>query len=65
VASAVNVHETATVLRVRNGPAAVERLRQFIEDTGMEIVPFDEAQVRAAAIAFDRHGKGIDPRGAA
>lgn len=62
VASAVNVHETATVLRVRSGAAAVERLWQFIEDTGMEIIPFDEAQVRAAAVAFDRHGKGIDPR---
>ncbi|MGQ0445205.1 MAG: PIN domain-containing protein [Beijerinckiaceae bacterium] len=25
----------------------------------IEIVPFDEAQVRAAAAAFDRYGKGI------
>jgi ribonuclease VapC len=62
VASAVNVHETAMVPRVRRGAAAVERLWQFIEDTGIEIIPFDEAQVRAAAVAFDRYGKGVDPR---
>ena len=62
VVSAVNVHETATVLRVRSGVAAVERLWQFIDDTGMEIIPFDEAQVRTAAIAFNRYGKGIDPK---
>ncbi len=62
VASAVNVHETATVLRVRSGAAAVERLWQFIDKTGMEIIPFDETQVRAAAVAFNRYGKGIDPK---
>jgi hypothetical protein len=27
-----------------------------------EIIPFDEVQVRAAAVAFDRYGKGIDPK---
>jgi ribonuclease VapC len=59
---AVNAHETATVLRLRLGPAAVERFWQFLADVGIEIVPFDEAQVRVAAIAFDRYGKGIDPR---
>jgi len=60
--SAVNVHETATVLRVRSGAAAVERLWRLIEDTEMEIAPFDAVQARAAAAAFDRYGKGIDPR---
>ena len=28
----------------------------------IEIVQFDETQVRAAAVAFDRYGKGIDPK---
>jgi ribonuclease VapC len=28
----------------------------------IEIVPFDEAQLRAAVAAFDRYGKGIHPR---
>ena len=59
--SAVNAHETATVLRLRHGAAAVERLWQLLADSEIEIVPFDEAQVRAAAAAFDRYGKGINP----
>lgn len=62
VMSAVNAHETATVLRLRLGAAAVERFWKFLRDMGIEIVPFDEAQVRAAAVAFDRYGKGIDPK---
>jgi ribonuclease VapC len=28
----------------------------------IEIVPFDEAQLRAAVTAFDRYGKGIHPK---
>ncbi len=60
--STVNAHETATVLRVRHGPAAVERFWQFLADSEIEIVAFDEAQVRAAAEAFDRYGKGIHPK---
>jgi ribonuclease VapC len=60
--SAVNAHETATILRLRLGATAVERFWKFLADVGIEIIPFDEAQVRAAAIAFDRYGKGIDPR---
>jgi ribonuclease VapC len=59
VMSAVNAHETATVLRVRHGPQAVTRLWQLLADSEIEIVPFDETQVRAAAVAFDRYGKGI------
>jgi ribonuclease VapC len=62
VMSAVNAHETATVLRLRHGPAAVERLWQLLADSEIEIVPFDETQVRAAAVAFDRYGKGINSK---
>src|SRR5712671_4869078 len=62
VISAVNAHETASVLRLRHGPAAVERLWQLLADNEIEIVPFDEVQVRAAAVAFDRYGKGIDSK---
>ena len=61
VISAVNAHETATVLRLRHGAAAVEKFWQLLADSEIEIVPFDETQVHAAAIAFDRYGKGIDP----
>lgn len=60
--SAVNAHETATVLRLRHGARAVDRFWQLLKDVEIEIIPFDEAQVQAAAIAFDRYGKGINSR---
>jgi ribonuclease VapC len=60
--SAVNAHETATVLRLRHGAAAVEPLWQLLAECEIEIVPFDEEQVRAAAVAYDRYGNGINPR---
>jgi ribonuclease VapC len=62
VLSAVSAHETACVLRSRLGVAAVTRFWQWLIDNEVEIIPFDEAQVRAAAVAFDRYGKGVDPR---
>ena len=61
VLSAVNAHETACVLRGRHGIAAVARFWQWLIDNEIEIVSFDEVQVRAAAVAFDSYGKGIDP----
>ncbi len=58
--SAMNVHETGIVLRARHGAAAVDRMWRFLlEDNDFEIVPFDEAQARAALSAFDRYGKGV------
>jgi ribonuclease VapC len=60
--SAVNVHETVTVLRLRHGPAAVEKFWQFLADLEIEIVPFDAAQVRVAAVVLDLYGKGINPK---
>jgi ribonuclease VapC len=62
VVSAVNAHETATVLRLRHGVAAVERFWRFLADSEIEIVPFDEMQVRVAAVAFDLYGKGINSK---
>ena len=62
VLSAVNAHETVTILRVRHGPQAVARLWQLLTESEIEIVPFDEVQVHAAAVAFARYGKGIDPK---
>ncbi len=59
--SAVNVHETVVVLRVRRGAAAVvERLWRFLlSDNDFEIALFDEDQARAARVAFAAYGKGI------
>jgi len=62
VVSAVNTHETATVLRLRYGADAAERLWEPVRDNDIEIVPFDERQVRAAVAAFDRYGKGINSK---
>jgi ribonuclease VapC len=62
IISAVNAHETATVLRLKRGPASVERFWQMLADGEIEIIPFDEGQVRAAAAAFDRYSKGINSR---
>lgn len=58
--SAVNAHESATVLRVRYGRIAVERFWDLLTTSEIEIYPFDESQVRIAATAFDRYGKGIN-----
>jgi ribonuclease VapC len=59
VLSAVNAHETACVLRGRLGVVAVAKFWQWLADNEVEVAPFDEVQVRAAAAAFDRYGKGI------
>ena len=60
--SAVNVHETACVLRARFGQQAVARLLRLLADVDMEIVPFDKVQLFAAMNAFDRYGKGINSK---
>lgn len=60
--SAVNVHETAVVLRLRKGRPAMDLLWQMLTIHDIDIIPFDQDQVRAASAAFDRYGKGIDPR---
>lgn len=58
--SAVNVHETGIVLRVRHGMAAADRTWRFLQvENDFEIIPFNETQAREALSAFDRFGKGI------
>lgn len=48
--SAVNVHETGTVLRIRRGPAAVARMWRFLqEENDSEIAPFDRGQAEGSA----------------
>jgi ribonuclease VapC len=59
VVSAVNAHETAMILRMRIGRAAVGRLWYLLAKSSIEVVPFNDAQVWAASIAFNRYGKGI------
>lgn len=59
VMSAVNVHETAVVLRHRHGQPATERFWRYLAGNDIEVAPFDEDQARAASEAFGRYGKGI------
>jgi ribonuclease VapC len=42
------------------GQQAVAAFWQWLIDTRIEIVSFDELQARTAAAAFDRYRKGID-----
>ncbi len=60
--SAVNAHEMAVVLGRRLGVSAIDCSWQFLSRFRIDIVPFDEVQAKVAAAAYDRYGKGIDPR---
>ena len=61
--SAVNVHETGIVLRLRHGEAALARLWRFLlDENDFEIVAFDRLQAQEALAAYGRFGKGLDPK---
>jgi ribonuclease VapC len=62
VMSAVNVHESACVLRARLGEDGVALMWRLLAEFEIEIVAFDAAQARAAIIAYGRYGKGVDPK---
>jgi len=62
IISAVNAHESATVIVARLGLDAMMRFWGMLQNNAIEVIPFDEAQARAAAEAFRRYGKGIDPK---
>lgn len=51
----MNVQETGIVMRARHGVMALDRMWRFLQsDNDFEIIPFDEAQARAAIVAFER-----------
>ncbi|MBI1980565.1 MAG: type II toxin-antitoxin system VapC family toxin [Methylocystis sp.] len=60
VMSAVNVHESACVLRARLGDDGVALMWRFMAVFEIEIAAFDAAQARAAIAAYGRYGKGVD-----
>jgi ribonuclease VapC len=62
VMSALNGHETACVVRSQLGTNGVARFWRMLADSEIEIIAFDAEQMRAAASAFDRYGKGINPK---
>ncbi|NEX21672.1 type II toxin-antitoxin system VapC family toxin [Thiorhodococcus mannitoliphagus] len=59
--SAFSVLETSIVLYRRKGAEAVAELEALLADLGIEIVPFDAIQARAARVAYERFGKGLHP----
>lgn len=62
LASAVTLYETAIVIGARHGWESALELKDFADQLGIEVVPFDETQIAAALQAYSRFGKGIDPR---
>ena len=61
--SAVSVLEAAMVLEGRRGDDAGSDLDLFLQRASIEIVAFDEEQLRVARAAFRRFGKGRHPAG--
>jgi ribonuclease VapC len=60
--SAVTVLETGMVLRARRGAAGAQELSGLLEAMAIEIAPFDAASAALALDAFERYGKGINPK---
>lgn len=53
--------ETAMVATARRGAAGSKEFQALVERLGIEIVPCDEAQTKAAYAAWLRFGKGRHP----
>jgi len=59
VVSAVSLFEANMVAFSRRGHAGVAALDELVNDTELEIIPFDDAHRRLAQQAFQTYGKGI------
>jgi ribonuclease VapC len=55
--------EAEMVALARQGEPMLGALRALVRETGLEIVPFDDAHVAVATDAFRRYGKGRHPAG--
>lgn len=53
--------ETGIVLTARLGPSARGLLERFLDETGVQEVPFGELHWREAVDAYRRYGKGRHP----
>jgi ribonuclease VapC len=60
--SSVSLLEAGIVLRARMRAHSPQSLYSLIEEVDCHVVPFDEAQARAAIAAFGRFGKGTGHR---
>lgn len=55
--------EAAIVLGARRGRPSAAQVEELIEELGVTIAPFGEAEWRAAVEAYDRFGRGRHPAG--
>jgi predicted nucleic acid-binding protein len=63
--SAVNVHETGVVLRIRRGLSALDQLWRFVViENDFEIAPFDESQGAARSVGVRPLRQGHSLEGA-
>jgi ribonuclease VapC len=62
LASAVTVYETGIVIGARRGRQSAEEIMNFLDELGVEIVPFAEPYISQSLDAYSRFGKGFDPK---
>jgi|SRR5665213_969567 len=63
IISAGTWFETTVVVESWNGPKGAADLDRFIEDGGIEIIPFDTIQAQIAREAYRRYGRGYHRAG--
>ena len=51
------------VLSSRRGKPSFKEVQRLVEELGVTVVPFGEAEWLAAASAYDRYGRGKHPAG--
>jgi len=62
-AGAPTLAETGIVLAARAGDASRGMLERFLDETGVQEIPFGELHWREAVSAWRRYGKGRHPAG--
>jgi len=60
--SSVSLLEAGIVLRARMKARSAESLYSLVEDIDCRVIPFNEAQAKAAIASFGRFGKGMGHR---
>lgn len=60
--SAVSYQEAGQVLLARRGVNGLYDLQDFLALIGAEVIPHDGRLAEMAILAFQRFGKGIDPK---
>jgi ribonuclease VapC len=55
--------ETSIVLSSRRGKPSMKEVQRLIEELGVSVVAFGDADWQAAASAYDRFGRGKHPAG--